>query len=111
MSRQRRPQGRHPKKEKRPPARQFWGQPMAPPAPVAELAAAPDPTAMVRSLGPPPLGSHSGIAGHYFEAVYEKAAALAGALATASGMLDVGHPDDAVAEDEGDEPDDEAGGA
>lgn len=89
MSRQRRPQGRQQnRKENRQPARQFWGRRPEPLTPVSELAATADPTAMVRSLGPPPLGSHGAIAGHYFEAVYEKAAALAGALATASGLLD-----------------------
>jgi hypothetical protein len=49
----------------------------------------PDPGAMVRSLGPPPLFGGGGNAEHYFAAVYERAAMLAGALAAASGLLDL----------------------
>jgi hypothetical protein len=43
---------------------------------------------MIRSLGPPPLPSRETVAEHYFVAVYEKATALATALAAASDLLD-----------------------
>ena len=47
-----------------------------------------DPTALVQSLGPLPFPG-SGLAHHYFEAVYERAAGLAVALAAAAGLLKV----------------------
>ena len=47
-----------------------------------------DATAMVRSLGPAPLPGRETVAEHYFAAVYERAAAVAAALAAASGLLD-----------------------
>ncbi len=45
-----------------------------------------DPTAMLRSLGPPPLQGQ-GAAEHYFAHVVERAAGLATALAAAGGLL------------------------
>ena len=42
---------------------------------------------MIRSLGPPPL-PNAGVAEHYFEAIYERAAALAIALATSAGLAE-----------------------
>ena len=57
----------------------------------------PDPGAMVRSLGPPPLFGGGGNAEHYFAAIYDRAAMLSGALAAASGLLDLG--DDPEADD------------
>ena len=47
-----------------------------------------DPTALVRSLGAAPLPGRETVAEHYFAAVYEKAASLAIALASASDLLD-----------------------
>ena len=47
-----------------------------------------DPTALVESLGPLPFPG-AGLAQHYFQAVYERAAGLAVALAAAAGLLDV----------------------
>jgi hypothetical protein len=68
-----------------------------------------DPTAMIRSLGPPPLAGHETVAEHYFAAVYEKAVGLAGALAVAAGLTatttnggtgaDTGTDDDDPADD------------
>jgi hypothetical protein len=52
-----------------------------------------DPAAMLRSLGPPPLPGHETAAEHYFDAVYDRAAALAIALAAASGLIEVDPPD------------------
>ena len=61
--------------------------------PVPELAEpepvepAGDPTALLRSLGEPPLQGQSGAAEHYLAAVVERAAALGTALAAAAGLL------------------------
>lgn len=46
-----------------------------------------DPTSTVRSLGRPPLAGREANAEHYFEAVYQRAVAMAGALAAAGGLL------------------------
>lgn len=46
-----------------------------------------DPTSTVRSLGKPPLSGREVVAEHYFEAVYQRAVAMAGALAAAGGLL------------------------
>ena len=48
---------------------------------------APDPKAVVRSLGRVPLSGHETAAEHWFSLVYERAAVLAGALAAAGGLL------------------------
>ena len=49
-----------------------------------------EPTALIRSLGAPPLpGNASTAAEHYFAVVYERAAGLAVALAAAADMLDL----------------------
>lgn len=52
-----------------------------------------DPTAMVRSLGDPPLARHSDPAAHHIAAVVERAAALATALAASADLL--AEPEDA----------------
>jgi|GEM_PF-590870 len=74
-------------------ARPFWTSPPAddddPVIETEPIRPVPDPGAMVRSLGPPPLFGGGGNAGHYFAAVYDRAAMLAGALAAASGLLDL----------------------
>ncbi len=46
-----------------------------------------DPTSTVRSLGKPPLAVREEAAMLYFEAVYKRATAMAGALAAAGGLL------------------------
>ena len=48
-----------------------------------------DPSAVVRSLGRPPLAGHEAVSEHYFRAVYEQAVILAGVLATAGDLIDV----------------------
>jgi hypothetical protein len=48
---------------------------------------APDPTALLRSLGDPPLQGQGAVAEHYLAAVVERAAGLATALAVAAGLL------------------------
>jgi hypothetical protein len=81
--------GRSQSRRRQPPVRDFWGRiddgDDAEP-PVA-IRAVDDPTVLVRSLGAPPLPGHETAAEHYFDAVYEKAANLAVALAAASGLL------------------------
>jgi len=74
--------------------RDFWGtdeaEEDAPPA----IRPPEDPAAMIKSLGPPPIPGYETVAEHYFDAVYDKAAALAVALAAANGLLDLGDADD-----------------
>lgn len=53
-----------------------------------------DPTAMIRSLGPPPFPGGETLAEHYFAATYDKAASVAIALAAASDLLDTEAPED-----------------
>ena len=63
-----------------------------PPLPPAELVApAPDPTALIRSLGDPPLRFAE--ADHYLAAVVDRAANLAAALAASGGLLAPAPPD------------------
>jgi hypothetical protein len=47
----------------------------------------PDPGALVRSLGPPPLAVDAALAERHLTAVYEEAVRAATALAAASGLL------------------------
>lgn len=68
-------------------ARDFWGSEHADDHTADIIAPSDDPTVMIRSLGPPPFPGNETIAEHYFAATYEKAAALAVALAAASGLL------------------------
>lgn len=76
----------------------FWGEPSALPREQPEVRITEDPAAVVRSLGEPPLAGHETIAGHYFDAVYDRAVAFAGALAAAGGLI---KPDE-LPEDRGD---------
>jgi hypothetical protein len=63
---------------------------LAEPAPIE---AAPDPTALLRSLGDPPLQGQGAVAEHYLAAVVERAAGLATALALSAGLLADPAPD------------------
>jgi hypothetical protein len=78
--------------------RDFWGTDETDEEPVAAIRATDDPVAMVNSLGPPPLDGHEIAAERYFEAVYERAVALAVALAAANGLLDSVGDDDTSSE-------------
>jgi hypothetical protein len=84
--------------QKRRPAtgRDFWGTDGAEDEAPRPIRLSEDPAAMIKSLGPPPVPGHETAAEHYFDAVYDKAAQLAVALAAASGLLDLGDgdPDD-----------------
>lgn len=91
--------GRNRRKGNRPQQRQigagFWGDPAALPEPTKDLRITDDPAAVARSLGQPPLPGHEVIAEAYFTAVYDRAVTLAGALATAGGLMT---PDELVDE-------------
>jgi hypothetical protein len=65
----------------------FWGDASKLPLDQPEVRISDDPSAVVRSLGPPPLAGHETIAEHYFAAVYDRAVGLAGALAAAGGLI------------------------
>jgi hypothetical protein len=92
MSRPRRKsqQGRRPKQKQKP--LDLWRPVKALPEPEPITPAA-DPTALLRSLGDPPLPGQGAVAEHYLAAVVEKAAGLATALAMAGGLL-AGEPTD-----------------
>ncbi|MPY91620.1 MAG: hypothetical protein GEV08_00745 [Acidimicrobiia bacterium] len=68
-------------------ARRFWGDRAAVEEPAPAVRPTPDASALVRSLGPPPLVGHDRAAEAYFAAVYDRAVGLAAALAAASGLL------------------------
>jgi hypothetical protein len=69
-------------------AADFWGRTVAeePPPPIRP---ADDPTALVESLGAPPLPNRELMARAYFASAYDKAASLARALAAAAGLLEL----------------------
>jgi hypothetical protein len=75
-------------------ARDFWGSEKPDVEPASLIRPSDDPTAMIRSWGQPPLPGRETVAEHYFVAVYEKATALAAALAAASGLLDTSDEED-----------------
>jgi hypothetical protein len=50
-----------------------------------------NPSAVIQSLGRPPLSGHQNAADHYFVAVYDRAVNLAAALAAAGNLIE---PDD-----------------
>jgi hypothetical protein len=94
QSRRRKPSAR-PSRGRRPSSgRDFWGSENREEEPASLIRPSEDPTAMIRSLGPPPLPSRETVAEHYFVAVYDKAASLAVALAAASGLLDTSEDDE-----------------
>ncbi len=69
------------------PSRDFWGTAEIHDQAVAPIRPNEHPATLVRSLGPPPFPNGE-VAPHYFDAVYDRAAALAVALAAAAGVLD-----------------------
>jgi hypothetical protein len=82
-------------RRRRAPARDFWGEVDADTLELpAKIHPVHEPSVLVRSLGPPPLPGHETAALHYFDAVYEKAANLAVALAAASDLLATERPDE-----------------
>ena len=75
----------------------FWGTSAVEDGPVTAIRPIDEPAAMVMSLGRPPLRGFETAAESYFEAVYEKAVALAVALAAANGLLESVDDDDTSA--------------
>ncbi|MHB1853633.1 MAG: hypothetical protein ACYCS2_01060 [Acidimicrobiales bacterium] len=80
-----RPPQRRRRAGRRPRRVDIWALPPALPAP-EPITGAGDPTSLLRSLGPPPLGGHSTTAEHYMAAVIERAAGIAIALAAAADL-------------------------
>lgn len=76
------------------PRRDFWDGADAGDEPVALVRSPEDPSAMIRSLGPPPLPGRETIAENYFALAYDKAARRAVALAAASGLMDLSEVED-----------------
>ncbi len=89
-SKQRRGGGNN--KKAAPPA-EFWRAAPEPPEP-PDIVPADDPTALLRSMGPPPLPGQQNVALPYLEAVVQRAAILATALAASADLLDDGTGDD-----------------
>ena len=79
----RRGQGRRGQRGKPKPLH-LW-RPVPPSPPVEPIVPASDPTALIRSLGDPPLRSEQ--SAYYLAAVVERAAALASALAASADLL------------------------
>ena len=65
---------------------ELWRVAPEPPAP-APIRPTDDPTALLRSLGDPPLQGQGTVALHYLGAVVERAVGIATALAVAGGLL------------------------
>jgi hypothetical protein len=90
----RRTSARSTPRRKAAPRRDFWDGADAGDEPVALVRSPDDPSAMIRSLGPPPLPGRETIAENYFALAYDKAARRAVALAAASGLMDLSEPED-----------------
>lgn len=65
----------------------FWGRNGAEEPVPPGIRPNPDPGALVRSLGPPPLAVDPAVAERHLTAVYEEAVRAATALAAANGLL------------------------
>jgi hypothetical protein len=74
--------------------RRFWGDDEVEPVRVNKIRPTPDPGAIPRSLGNPPLAVGPATARRHLDAVYEEAVRAATALAAANGLLDTGREDD-----------------
>jgi hypothetical protein len=69
--------------------RDFWNGADAGDDEVGLIRTLEDPSAMIRSLGSPPLPGRENVAEQYFALAYDKAARRAVALAAASGLIDL----------------------
>lgn len=65
----------------------FWGKAAEEDPQIEQIRPTPDPAALPRSLGDPPLGPNPLAAQHHLAAVYEEAVRAATALAAANGLL------------------------
>lgn len=92
MSPARRNQSRRPRPaDGGPAARDPWARVPAPPE-AEPIVPASDPSALIRSLGVPPLPGQTAVAEHYLAAVIARAATVASALAASADLLAA--PDD-----------------
>ena len=84
------PRGRNQRKRRPAPNRDqqadLWRS-VPEPAAAEPIVPTAEPTALLASLGPPPLQSHAALAGQYLAAVIERSAALANALAASAELL------------------------
>ncbi len=78
---------RRPTASKRVVDAKFWGPDEVPEIVPPLLEPTPDPAAVVRSLGAPPLAVDASVAERHLTAVYEEAVRAATALAAANGLL------------------------
>jgi hypothetical protein len=85
----RRSSARSTPRKKAAPRRDFWDGAGTDDEPVALLRPSGDPSAMIRSLGPPPLPGRETIAEHYFALAFDKASRRAFALAAANELVDL----------------------
>lgn len=69
-------------------AQSFWGESSDLPSPPTDLRITADATAVVRSLGPAPLGAHETAAEHYLGPIYDRAVMLASALGAAGDLIE-----------------------
>lgn len=90
--RRRRAPARSNKRRGSAPVRDFWGTENTEDHWGTVIKPSDHPTALIQSLGTLPFPSGE-VAQHYFDAVYERAAALALALATSAGLLETSEPD------------------
>ncbi len=67
---------------------EFWGDKGKLPEPRNDIRITEDPSAVVRSLGRPPLPGHEQASEAYFIAVYGRAVGLASALAAAGELIE-----------------------
>lgn len=67
---------------------EFWGDPKTLPEPRDDIRITDDPSAVVRSLGRPPLPGQEHASEAYFAAVYGRAVGLASALAAAGELIE-----------------------
>jgi hypothetical protein len=90
----RRASGRSNPRRKAPPRRDFWDGVDAGEEPVTLIHASEDASAMIRSLGPPPLPGRETIAERYLALAFDKASRRAVALAAASGLMEIDEVED-----------------
>jgi hypothetical protein len=103
MSAQRRtkkPTSRAPRRRAKP-VRDFWGSDHPTDRVPTPIRAVEHPTALIQSLGAPPF-PRAAVARHYFDSVYERAAALAIALAASAGLSENDDLTDALVADDAD---------
>ena len=80
------PSRRRRSSHRRPKPRSLWTPVPEPDAP-QQVVPVTDPSALIDSLGSPPLKGHSSVAEHYLAAVVERAAGLATGLVDVAGLL------------------------